>query len=592
VNILGFAVACPGDDLADTSSCIVCDGQVIAAAQEERFSRRKNDSAVPLASTEFCLQRAGLRLSQVDVLAIPRVPFRTGPDSVYGQIDASFFQRLHEIGAIPRSSLFHKRVIDLAMHAGIRYNWAIDRSVAECLSALQQRYGALPPVRFYHHHRAHAAAAYFTSGFDKSAIATIDYEGELLSSAIWAAEGGRLRLLRAEPYPNSLGKFYTDCTSYLGLGRAAEGKTMGLASYGNGALFSDKVDQLLSKNDKYYYLYAREPNAQILGFPPRTEESILDGPYRHFAAAAQNALEQTVIRIVQSAVEAAKTKDLCLGGGVALNCSLNGKLLESGLLSSVWVFPAACDAGLSVGAALLCAMESGQVCRSRVDDVYWGPEFSHTDCQTALSRFPDAHVQQSNQLSLEIAESLAAGEIVGWFQGRMEIGPRALGNRSILADPRTVTVRDRVNRIKSREMWRPLAPVVLAERAAEFFSSNVHSPFMLFSSQVHLQKREIIPAVVHVDGSARPQTVTRHQNPALYDLISAFSKFTGVPVLLNTSFNRAGEPIVCTPEDAINVFLTTELDVLVLGDLVVRKTHPHSDVSGDAGVLRNPAYMR
>jgi carbamoyltransferase len=267
----------------------------------------------------------------------------------------------------------------------------------------------------------------------------------------------------------------------------------------------------------------------------------------------------------------AGTGELCLGGGAMLNCSSNGALQKASLAANIWVFPGASDCGLSVGAAALCAAELGELERARLSQAYLGPEFTESECEQELRREKNIAWRRVGNIENEVAEYLAGGETVGWFQGRMEFGPRALGNRSILADPRDPEMHKRVNRIKGREYWRPLGPVVNAERSSEYFELSGPSPFMLFRVNVVPSMRSTIPAVVHVDGSARPQTVTKDQNPRLRKLLTAFDHLTSVPVLLNTSFNAAGEPIVCTPRDAIKAFLAMRLDCLAIGDFVVTR---------------------
>jgi carbamoyltransferase len=274
---------------------------------------------------------------------------------------------------------------------------------------------------------------------------------------------------------------------------------------------------------------------------------------------------------VRSAVGTSRARNLCVGGGVAMNCSANGKLLASGVPDEMWIFPASGDAGLSVGAALLAARDGGELVSRRVESPYWGPEFDDAECEAAIGAVSGVSFREPVDLSSEVAGALAEGKVVGWFQGRMELGPRALGNRSILADPRTIAMRDKVNRVKGREPWRPLAPSVLAEHTREYFERVPPNAFMLFAVQATQTAREKAPAIVHVDGSARPQPVTRDSNKRYYDLIAAFDRLTGVPVLLNTSFNAAGEPIVCTPADALRTFVATGLDLLVLGSLLVTK---------------------
>jgi carbamoyltransferase len=298
---------------------------------------------------------------------------------------------------------------------------------------------------------------------------------------------------------------------------------------------------------------------------------VLEGPWADFAAAAQEALEAAIFRVAQSALEASGAPLLCLGGGVTLNCSANGRLLASGAVPALHLFPATGDGGLSAGAALLAAAEAGGPRPAPVVHAYQGPEYDAGACEAALREAGGVRWRRVGDPAAHAAGLLAAGEVIGWFQGGMEMGPRALGNRSILADPRQEATRDRVNRIKNREPWRPLAPVVPAGRAAEFFELRGESPFMLQAVQVRSEARARIPAVVHVDGSARPQTVAAGQNPRLHALLEAFGARTGVPVLLNTSFNDADEPIVCTPGDAIRTFLRTGLDALLLGDFEVRR---------------------
>jgi carbamoyltransferase len=443
--------------------------------------------------------------------------------------------------------------------------------VADGFRILEERYGKLPRMRYYGHHLAHAAAAYLTSGFDESAVVTIDGRGGPLSAATWHGRDADIDVLDEEPYTNSLGWFYRDCTRYAGLGDFGEGKLMGLAPYGHAAAQIATVNQLLDTSDARWFRYKAAPDEGSVAFRRRRDEDVLSGPYADFAAATQHALERGYERAVRSAMGRSRSRRVCVGGGVAMNCSANGKLLSGAVADEMWLFPASGDAGLSVGAALLCSRDEGDLRRVRVDSPYWGPEFSDYDIEETLRPLNGISYRQSENLSSDVARLIAAGNVIGWFQGRMEIGPRALGNRSILADPRTIAMRDKVNRVKGREMWRPLAPSILAERAEHYFVTVPPNAFMLFATQVHDITREVAPAIVHVDGSARPQPVSRELNPRYYDLISAFNRLTGVPILLNTSFNAAGEPIVCTPADAIRTFMATGLDILVLGSFVVQK---------------------
>jgi carbamoyltransferase len=555
----------------DSSAAIVRDGQLIAAAEEERFSRQKHDGRVPIEAIDYCLRAAGIEMSEVDWLAYPDRPYRTGPNSQMAEMKASTLGEIIESGHARARSMLHKRALDIAVKARIAPDVGMHPMVAEGFKLLEVRYGKLPRVRYYGHHLAHAAAAYLTSGFDDSAVVTIDGRGGPLSAATWHAHDADIDVLDEEPYTNSLGWFYRDCTRYAGLGDFGEGKLMGLAPYGHASAQVETVNRLIDTIESRWFKYKSQPQEEWIEFPKRTDEDVLSGPYANFAAATQHALERGYERAVRSATGKARSRRVCVGGGVAMNCSANGKLLAGSVADEMWLFPASGDAGLSVGAALLCARDIGELRRVRVESPYWGPEFSDGEIEAAILLFDGLSSYQSDDLSREVAKSLAAGNVIGWFQGRMEIGPRALGNRSILADPRTIAMRDKVNRVKGREMWRPLAPSVLAERVQDYFASVPPNAFMLFATQVKDITREVAPAIVHVDGSARPQPVSRALNPRFPDLISAFDHLTGVPILLNTSFNAAGEPIVCTPADAIRTFKATGLDMLVMGSHVVTR---------------------
>jgi carbamoyltransferase len=556
----------------DTSAALVRDGRLIAAAEEERFSRCKHESGLPYQAIDYCLREAGVKFRDVDMIAFPDTPFRTGPNSGHAEGDLDFFRRMRSAGLISRRSLVHKRVLDFCLRKGMPVpDIGMHHQVASGLAAIREHYGELPPIWFVDHHRAHAAAAFFTSGLTSAAVVTIDGRGGNYATAVWHARGTRLERLRAEPWTNSLGAFYDACTHHLGFGALQSGKTMGLASYGDPDRFANVMARLLSPIDNGLYEQAVEPLDRVMGFPRRNGDDALSPPYPDFAAAAQDALQRAIDHTVKLALEETGESALCLGGGVAYNCTSNGALLAAGTASSVWVFPASGDAGLSVGAALACAAEKDHLTGGRLDTAYLGPEFTRDEMLAAIREEQNVEWHTLEDPPASVARLIADGNVVGWFQGRMELGPRALGNRSILADPRSTAVRDKVNDIKRRERWRPLAPAVLAERAAEYFELDTSSDFMLFAAQVRPEKRPLVAGVVHVDGSARPQTVHRSQNPPLHELISAFEKLTGIPIVMNTSFNDAGEPIVCTPRDAIRSFLITGLDALVLGDILVTR---------------------
>ncbi len=553
----------------DSSAALVRDGRLIAAAEEERFTRNKHDGAVPFNAIDYCLREAGITMADVDFIAYPDRPFRTGPNSQLAEMSDETLDAMIAGGHARKRSALHKRAIAAAGKFGAARDAGMHPMVKHGFDSLSSRYGKLPPVRYYGHHLSHAAAAYLTSGFDESAVLTLDGRGGPLSGGSWAAHGTSFERLAEEPYTNSLGWFYRDCTRYAGLGDFGEGKLMGLAPYGTAASQVSRVARMLDTAEARWFAYRDSPSENMLGFAPRQAESVLDAPWPDFAAAVQSGLERAVDRAARSAVGGARSTRLCIGGGVALNCSANGRLLNGGVADEIWLFPASGDAGLSVGAALLCARDEGTLDAMRIDSPYWGPSFSDDEIERALSG--SVKFERPADLSTSVASALSEGNVIGWFQGRMELGPRALGNRSILADPRTIEMRDKVNRVKRREQWRPLAPSVLAEQSAEWFERTPPNAFMLFAVQATSLAKERAPAIVHVDGSARPQPVTRALNAPYFDLISEFNRQTGVPLLLNTSFNAAGEPIVCSPADALRTFLATDLDMLAIGPFIVRK---------------------
>jgi carbamoyltransferase len=567
VNVLGFAF---WDGAHNGAAALVCDGQLVAAAEEERFSRQKHDGDIPLRAIEYCLRQGGLEMSRIDAIAFPHRPYRSGPDSQIAEMDWYEARALYRRRELRTRALLHKAAIDVAVRAHVAPNVGLETVIAQGLDRVRRHFGSLPPVKYYGHHEAHAAAAFLTTGFERAAVLTMDGRGGPHATVAWEGRGHSVKSLATEPYTNSLGYYYFDITRYIGLGEFGEGKTMGLASYGDPSRFAGEFGELLDSTAGRWYEYKRKPGPDLFGFGPRRDQPITGAPYPEFAAAAQAALEHAVQRTVRWLLKG-RSEPLCLSGGVALNCSSNGKLRALFPDVPISVFPAAGDAGLGIGAALLLAAEHGEYRRTAIDHAYWGPEFTPAECEAALRAAKGIRFTRPTDVIEDVAERLASGDIVGWFQGRMEIGPRALGNRSILADPRTVVMRDRVNRVKSRELWRPLAPAVLAERASEFFDMKGESPFMLFAVPVRKEKAAVIPAVVHVDGSARPQTVTAAQNPRMHALISAFARRTGVPIVMNTSFNGAGEPVVCAPADAIKTFLASGMNVLALGDYVVTR---------------------
>jgi carbamoyltransferase len=557
----------------DSSAALVVDGQLVAAAEEERFSRRKHDDSAPLNAATYCLEQAGLGIDDIDVLAVPDKPYRVGADSYQTELDLQTSVRMYRRGGMGLAGFAAAIACATQRRLGLdRFNvWMSSRS-SRGLGLLRRHFGRLPRMVFLDHHLCHAAASFLTSGYERAAVLTVDGGGGPYATVLWEANGTSFRRLHSEFLPNALGQFYEDCTNYVGLGPFGEGKMMGLASYGQGANYSDVMSQLLDTRGAALYERRKRPSVATTGFPPRIDSSVLDPPFPDFAAAAQSTLQEAIQRAARSVIAKSGSSLLCLGGGVMLNCSSNGALMNSGIASKLWVFPASGDAGLSVGAALLCAAQNREPRMERLSSAYLGPGFSPSDCEASLRESEGISFRAVENLPAECARMLAGGAVLGWFQGRMEIGPRALGGRSILADVRSVEMRDRVNRIKRREQWRPLAPVVLADRAAEFFVLADESPFMLFAASVRPEQRSRVPAIVHVDGTARPQTVRADQHEVLYQTIAAYAQLTGIPMLLNTSFNGAGEPIVCTPKDAISAFLNMGLDALVISNFIVTRT--------------------
>jgi carbamoyltransferase len=433
--------------------------------------------------------------------------------------------------------------------------------------------------RFVHHHLAHAISAYAFSGFADAAVLVIDGRGSWEATSLWNGKNGRLEHVWTIPWPNSLGLFYAQFTHYLGFQPYSdEWKVMGLAPYGEPKM---NLRDFIIPDDNPYRVSTRlligknsAPSSQIetrLG-PRRMPESEIDARHKNLAFAVQDACEEAMLTLARAAVAKTGCRNLCLAGGVALNSKANGKILASGIVDDIFVQPASGDDGVCLGAALAPYLDAGgKLPVRKMRHVYLGSESSDGEIEKALQTYKLRSTRVADP-ARAAAEMLANGKILGWFQGRMEFGPRALGNRSILADPRDPEMNAKVNNaVKFREWWRPFAPSLLAEVAGEYLESATDSPFMVLTAQVRPEKRSIIPSVTHVDGSARPQTVERDVNPLYWRLIHEFGLRTGVPVVMNTSFNLRGEPIVCTPTDAIRTFFSSGLDSLVIGNFVLEK---------------------
>ncbi|MGH7590017.1 MAG: carbamoyltransferase family protein [Gemmatimonadales bacterium] len=575
----------------DSAACLLSDGVVTAAAQEERFTRRKGDAAFPERAVAYCLAEAGISPSDLALVGFydkPLLKFERILET-YLDVAPRGFGQFRMAGPLwMKDKLFLDREIRQALH------YDGDLLYAE-------------------HHESHAASAFFPSPFEEAAILTVDGVGEWATAAIGAGRGPDIELLKELQWPDSLGLLYSAFTYFTGFKvNSGEYKVMGLAPYGTpryvGTIYRELVDLRADGsfrlNQKYFDYLAgltmtNRAFADLFGGPPRTPESPLTQREMDLASSIQVVCEDIVLRMARTAHQLTGLDDLCLAGGVALNCVANGRLLREGPFRRLWIQPAAGDAGGALGVAQLIwhrhckAPRHVTPGRDSMRGAYLGPAFSAEEIEAFLDSQGAAYTRLDRPTLLaRVASLLAEEKVVGWFDGRMEFGPRALGARSILGDPRSPRMQAQMNiKIKFREGFRPFAPSVLRERVADYFELDAESPYMLLVAPVR-QKRQIpmtpqqrrlwgierlnvprsdIPAVTHVDYSARIQTVSREANPNFYDLIEAFDRLTGCPLLVNTSFNVRGEPIVCTPADAYRCFMRTDIDHLVLGSFLVDK---------------------
>jgi carbamoyltransferase len=550
-NVLGLSA-----HFHDAAACVLVDGALVAAAQEERFSRRKHDPAIPRAAFRYCLEAAGLTLADLDAVAYYEDPVK--------KLDRQLWMALPSLPSLAPQALFRLDAL------------RPEREIRELL-------GWEGRIEFVEHHQAHGASAYYYSGFPEAAVLTVDAVGEWATTSYARAAGARLELLEEVRFPDSLGLLYSTLTAYLGFEvNDAEYKVMGLAPYGEPA-HVDKIRALVHvadggqfRLDLRYFDFLRGPTmyspelCRLFGRPPRQPGAEPDRFAADVARSLQAVLEEILLAKVRYLHARAPSEHLCLAGGVALNCVAVGRIAREGPFRRVFVQPAATDAGGALGAAALAhvRLTGRRPSAGPLRHVFLGPEAA-SDEIAALFAPGTAGVRDFRGREPDLLEAtvdrLAAGRVVGWFQGRMEFGPRALGNRSILADPRDASMRERVNAlVKKREAFRPFAPAVLAPRAAAHFELDHPAPFMLETCRV--RSALALPAITHVDGSARVQTVDAETNPRFYRLLEAFERRTGCPILLNTSFNLRGEPIVCTPLDALRCFLRSGLDTLVLGE--------------------------
>ncbi len=579
----------------DSAACLVRDGEIIAAAQEERFSRKKHDYRFPANAVSYCLREAGIERSQLDYVAYYDKPLQT-------------FERLLEtyLDYAPSGLRSFLQAMPLWLREKL---WMRDHIAKAC--------GDSGNVLFTEHHESHAASAFFPSPFDSAAILTIDGVGEWATTTYGYGEGNQIHLQAELHFPHSLGLLYSAFTYYTGFKvNSGEYKIMGLAPYGEPRYVQQILDELVDLREDgsirlnmKYFNYCQGLTMtngrfdQLFGGPPRRPESEVSQREMDLARSVQEVTELAVLRMAKHIHKETGRKNLCMAGGVALNCVGNGRLLREGPFENIWIQPAAGDAGGALGAALSAWYQyldnprrAKQVCGGRIDGMkasYLGPSFSAAEIQGFLDGMGARYHRLSRKdLVATAAVELASEKVVGWFQGRMEFGPRALGARSILGDPRSTKMQSMMNlKIKYRESFRPFAPSVLRERVSDYFEMSCDSPYMLLVAPVQEEirvpmtaeqkqlfgieqlniPRSSVPAITHVDYSARVQTVSREENGIYYDLIAEFARLTDCPLVVNTSFNVRGEPIVCTPEDAFRCFMRTEMDVLVLEDFLLRK---------------------
>ncbi|MBI3587824.1 hypothetical protein HY095_01375 [Candidatus Micrarchaeota archaeon] len=554
----------------DTCAALVRDGKLVAAVEEERFTRRKHSTEAPVNSIKYCLSQGGISMQQVDCIAVPWHPgLLLKYFASYRDQNLLYFGLNTALGSAGRLRSHKAKFRKPPSLKELAY---YDFYLKDALD----QFAPLPPIRYYEHHRAHAATAFYLSGWKDSSIITVDGAGELNATVSWkGTNGNSISKMHEEPRSRSLGDLYSIVSEYLNIGWAAEGKTMGLAPYGkpDGEMNGKLYNFIDPRKGRWFEgrTYDGKLTPELMGFPPRPKDiPVTSQNYANLAYAVQTVLEEAMVKVARDAVGESGSGNICLAGGVALNCTTNSVLLNSDFATDVFVFPAANDGGSAVGAALECAAEMGEAVSQRLEHAYWGPSFPDEKIEAVL-RENRVKFEKCGDASGEAAEAIAGGKVIGWFQGRMELGPRALGNRSILADPTRADVWERVNEVKLREKWRPLAPSMLYEARNEYLEKPHESPFMILAFQVPEGKRKEIPAVVHVDGSTRPQTVKREVNEPYWKLIKSLESINGTPVVLNTSFNVGPEPVVCTPQDALRTFYTSQLDELYLGGYAVRK---------------------
>ncbi|MBE1302238.1 MAG: hypothetical protein GJ680_20300 [Alteromonadaceae bacterium] len=583
----------------DSSACLLKDGEIIAAAQEERFTRKKHDAGFPAHSIEYCLKAARIKASQIDNIVFyekPFVKFERLIETYLAFAPKGFKSFSKAMPLWIKDKLFQKSTLvkELGVVLGDKTNWS-------------------KRLFFSEHHLSHAASAFYPSPFDSAAILTLDGVGEWTTTSLAIGQGKDLKVIKEITFPHSIGLLYSAFTYYAGFKvNSGEYKLMGLAPYGNPCYANIIKEKLITiaedgsfQLDMSYFDYAtgltmtNKKFDALFGGPPRTAESSITQREMDLAASVQKVIEEIIVLLAKSIARETGQKNLCLAGGVALNCVANGVLLRERIFDNIWVQPAAGDAGGALGAAFatwhLHHQNERRVSSERdaMHGAYLGPDFSDAEIKSELDICGAVYEKLPESLLIEkVVSALSSGKAVGWMQGRMEFGPRALGGRSIVADPRSSKMQKQLNlKVKYRESFRPFAPSVLSEYVGEWFEHNSDSPYMLFVANVREEKcktptkaeealfgidklnvpRSSVPAITHVDYSARIQTVHADTNPVYHALISKFKEKTGCPMIVNTSFNVRGEPIVCTPTDAFNCFMGTDLDILAVGNFFLAK---------------------
>ncbi|HLJ97671.1 MAG TPA: carbamoyltransferase C-terminal domain-containing protein [Gemmataceae bacterium] len=561
----------------DPAACLVKDGRVLAAAEDERFTHIKHGKRpipfstyeLPFHAIDYCLREAGIALTEID-----HVAYSFDPTLLLGRWNSQATITLPlEPSAHPTPAEWHSGWDPLFLSSIVNAPRHLAGGVPHHLQARFHDVRADGPYRwhFVDHHVAHAVSAFHVSPFERAAVLTLDGRGEKATTTYSLGDGNRLERLQQVDMPHSLGILYEQVTGYLGfLHSSDEYKVMALASFGR-PRYVDAFREIIILGREGQYTIQPPRLVERFG-PPRLRGAEVEQRHYDLAHSLQVVLEETVVHLARWLHKATGVDNLCLAGGVALNCVMNARLRDRGPFRRIWVQPAAGDAGTALGAALWVDMQErrSQERTYRMEHAFLGPAFGDREIEEFL-RWSKLPYRRLANIAEETAELLVHDKVIGWFQGRMEFGPRALGARSILASPIHSLMQAKLNEIKDREDFRPVAPVVVEEEASNWFARAEISPFMLFVFDVLPDKADRIPAVRHVDGTARIQTIRREQNPVYYDLLKAFQARTGVPVLVNTSFNTRGEPIVCTPRDAVECFWTSPLDALVIGSFLLEK---------------------